>query len=191
MSLTEYCDLEQCEEWRAIPGCDGYEVSDLGRVRSYRAHGGNRGGRMVAAPRLKTTRRHNTGYLSVVLQAELGRSQAYPVHVLVAAAFLGPRPDRMQVAHRDGDKMNARLDNLRYATARENAQDKHLHGTTSRGEMNGNRKLTQDQVQQIVTQYRGGDLQKTLAVAFGISQSQVSNIVRGASWSHLRAGGAA
>jgi hypothetical protein len=179
------------EEWRAVPGHEGYEVSNLGRVRSYRAHGGNRGGRQVKTPRIKTTRRHNTGYSSVVLQAELGRSQAYSVHVLVAAAFLGPRPEGYQVAHFDGDKMNARLDNLRYATPVENAQDKHRHGTTCHGEAGGNTKLTTAQVQEIVARYGAGELQRELAARFGISQSQVSNIVRRASWSHLNLEGVA
>lgn len=179
------------EEWRAIPGFAGYEVSNLGRVRSYRAHGGNRGGRMVAEPRMKTTRRHGNGYLFVVLQADLGKARPQAVHTLVASAFLGPRPEGFQVAHADGDKMNARLDNLRYATPRENAQDKQRHGTTCRGESDGNSKLTASQVRQIIAHCQAGQRQKDVAQLFGISQSQVSNIVRGASWSHLNLGRAA
>lgn len=182
MSLIQY----NFEEWRAIPGHDGYEVSSLGRVRSYRARGGNRGGRLVGAPHIKKAHRHRgTGYLSVVLQADSNKSQRYPVHLLVAAAFLGPRPDGMQVAHGDGDKMNAALVNLRYATALENAQDKHLHGTTCRGETNGNRKLTDVQVREIRARYQTGELQVHLAKAYGICQSQVSNIVRAANWVHV------
>lgn len=174
------------EEWRPIPGHDGYEVSNLGRVRSYRAHGGNSGGRRIAEPRLKVTSRHKpTGYLSVVLQAELGRSQRYAVHVLVAQAFLGPRPAGYQVAHADGDKMNARRENLRYATAVENAQDKVGHGTVPVGQRNGNHKLTEGEVRELVARYRVGARQVDLADAFGISQSQVSNLVRRACWSHL------
>jgi hypothetical protein len=175
------------EEWRAVPGHDGYEVSNLGRVRSYRAHGGNRGGRLLDQPHMKATRRHNTGYLSVVLQVGLNKSQPYPVHILVASAFLGPRPEGLHVAHADGDKMNARLDNLRYATALENAQDKHRHGTTCRGETNTRAKITAAEVQRIIAAYATGQLQKDIAKEFGISQSQVSNIVRGAQWSHLGA----
>lgn len=186
MSLHILDDLEQ---WRAIPGHYGYEVSDLGRVRSYRAHGGNRSGeRLLDTPRIKAVHRHRgTGYLSVVLQGEPGRSHRRPVHALVAAAFLGPRPEGFQVAHADGDKMNARLDNLRYATPVENAQDKHRHGTTCRGETGGNSKLSEAQVREIRRRYQTGEFQISIAESYGISQSQVSNIVRAASWSHLDA----
>lgn len=184
MTLT-ILDVEQREEWRAIPGHDGYEVSDLGRVRSYRAHGGNRGGRLIETPRMKATRRHSTGYLTVVLQRGLGKSRPVAVHVLVAAAFLGPRPVGHQIAHKDGDKLNARLDNLRYATAIENAKDKVTHGTDPIGERNGNRRLTEPQVREIIARYRAGELQRELALAFGISQSQVSNVVRRERWPHV------
>lgn len=188
MALIELHDLEQGEAWKAIPGFEGYEVSDLGRVRSFRRHGG-RGRAITDSPRLKKTRPGSNGYLCVNLQKPDGNGcNKYAVHVLVATAFLGPRPDGMQVAHADGDRGNARLDNLRYATALENANDKHIHGTTSRGEAGGNSKLTEVQVLELRFRHDLGESQPDLAARFGISTSQVSNIVRGASWSHLRAG---
>lgn len=170
------------ELWRPIPGMRDYEVSSLGRVRSYRAHGGKK---RLRDPYLKTVRPNGRGYLSVVLQVHPGRSQAYCVHALVAAAFLGARPEGQQVAHADGNRLNARLDNLRYATPLENAQDKHRHGTTCRGESDGNSKLTEAQVGEIRERYRAGELQVRLAESFGISQSQISNIARVASWAYL------
>jgi DNA invertase Pin-like site-specific DNA recombinase len=85
-------------------------------------------------------------------------------------------------------KMNARLSNLRYATATENARDKRLHGTEPVGEGNGNRKLTAAQVEDIRGRYRTGERQLDIAKAYGISQSQVSNIVRAAHWAHLVVG---
>jgi hypothetical protein len=185
MTLTVHAKMEQREEWRAIPGHEGYEVSDLGRVRSYRAHGGNRGGLLVEKPRIKAAYRHNTGYLTVVLQADLGKSQPYAVHRLVASAFLGPRPSGKQVAHRDGDRMNAQLDNLRYATPLENAQDKRIHGTDTPGERNGTHKLTEVEVRQIRARYEAGERQKDLALAYGVCQQSISNVVRRIHWTHI------
>lgn len=182
VSLHIYKDLEQREEWRAVPGHSGYEVSSLGRVRSYRAHGGKR---RLAVPRLRTIRVGVNGYVQVGLQVASGQQKQFSVHSLVAAAFLGPRPEGHHVAHFDGDRANNHVSNLRYATPHENAQDKERHGTVLRGEDGANTKLTAQQVEEIRLRYLNGELQAPLALAFGISQSQVSNIVRHASWSHM------
>ncbi len=45
---------------------------------------------------------------------------AVNVHVLVAAAWIGPRPVGMHVNHKDGRKTNCRPSNLEYVTPSEN-----------------------------------------------------------------------
>lgn len=60
---------------------------------------------------------------------------------LVLLAFVGARPDGMQVAHNDGNPLNNKLNNLRYATASSNQMDRVIHGTSNRGERNGMVKL--------------------------------------------------
>ena len=42
------------------------------------------------------------------------------VHSLVALAFIGPRPEGMEVNHKDCDKQNNALNNLEYVTHGEN-----------------------------------------------------------------------
>jgi DNA-binding XRE family transcriptional regulator len=186
MTLHTFDNLEQDESWRAIPGFEGYEVSNLGRVRSFRRHGG-RGRGLVRAPRIKKTHVAATGYLCVTLQKPDGnRCSKYPVHTLVAAAFLGPRPDGMQVAHADGDKQNARLDNLRYATALENAEDKRRHGTDTPGERNGMHKLTDDAVREVRRLRSRGLSQRELAERFGVSRSAIQFVLNGQHWSHVK-----
>jgi len=184
-ALIEYAELEQGgETWRPIPGFEGdYEVSNLGRVRSYLAWGGSKTHKSI--PSIKKPRIGSNGYLRVMLQQGRGRTNAYHVHALVAAAFLGPRPTGLEVAHRDGDRSNASLENLRYATKSENAQDRRSHGTYPIGEVNGNHKVTEAQVMQIRARYQSGERQSDIAHTFGISSSQVSNIVRNAAWSHV------
>jgi hypothetical protein len=99
------------ENWRPIPGRAGYEVSDLGRVRSI--------DRLVmklacdgpAPHRLKgrvlkpgpTSR----GYLTVGLPGGTAL-----VHRLVLTAFSGECPDGFEAGHRNGDKTDNRLANL-------------------------------------------------------------------------------
>jgi hypothetical protein len=103
------------EEWRDIPGIEGYEVSSLGRVRT--------------KPKiLKPYLNPSNGYLTI----RLGRRQFNgPIHRLVCLAFHGPPPqERMDVAHGDGRKLNNRAENLRWATRAENFKDAVAHGTT-------------------------------------------------------------
>jgi transposase-like protein len=124
------------ENWRPIPGRDGYEVSDLGRVRSVDRIGTRRlrdGRTVLANLKGRLLKRHvlGTGYLLV----RLGQGQAY-VHHLVLEAFVGPRPAGHQAAHGDGDRRNASLANLRWATPKENAADMLLHGTRLFGTRN-------------------------------------------------------
>lgn len=186
MTLTTYAELEQEEVWRAIPGFEGYEVSSIGRVRSFRRHGG-RGRGINKMPRLKSLHVASTGYLCVTLQKPDGdRCSKYPVHTLVAATFLGPRPKGMQIAHFDGEKTNARVDNLRYATASENAADKRRHGTHTAGERNGMHKLTDDSVREIRHLHSKGVMQKDLAHKFGVSTSAIEFVVNGRNWTHVK-----
>lgn len=186
MSLHILEDIEQPEEWRAIPGHEGYEVSDQGRVRSFRKHGGVGRG-LVTKPRLKKTHPNSVGYLAVTLQKPDGnRCSSYHVHALVAAAFLGPRPAGMQVAHADGNRANSRLDNLRYATPLENAADKRIHGTQPVGEQNARHKLTDGDVRSIRALRKQGALQRELAARFGVSISAIQFVLNRRNWSHVR-----
>jgi hypothetical protein len=116
------------EIWRSIAGRPGYEVSDLGRVRSLdRVVTKMQRGRPVQhrlRGRVLRQGRTRGGYLTVSLA---GRS--VHVHRLVLEAFVGPCPAGRQAAHRDGNKLNNSVGNLRWATPRENNADKLRHGT--------------------------------------------------------------
>ena len=123
------------EEWRAIPGYEGlYEVSSEGRVRSLdrvisctRSDSAGPFGRDLQGRELKQST-DRTGRLSVNLSRN-GRARKRRVHTLVAEAFVGPRPEGLEVCHGDGDPSNNRVSNLRYGTASENWADRKLHGT--------------------------------------------------------------
>lgn len=106
------------EQWRQVPGVSpAYEVSDLGRVRSLKRYAGTNL-RVLATPL------DSRGRPSVCIDRKARR-----VHQLVALAFLGPRPEGMEVRHLDGDMTNNRLSNLAYGTHAENIADQVRHGT--------------------------------------------------------------
>ena len=113
------------ERWLPVNGYEGfYEVSDLGGVRG-RRRTGSKGGPLKP----RSTR---FGHLFVTLCAiDVGYEprQEY-VHRLVAAAFIGPCPEDMEVRHLNGNPGDNRLANLAYGTHAENMQDMMQHGTS-------------------------------------------------------------
>lgn len=109
----------QNEIWRPIPGHDDYFVTNLGRVISYK-YG-------MIRPLAQT--RTRAGYAKVGLYGGPGVRRETLVHILVAEAFLGPRPEDHEVRHLDGNPRNSHLFNLAYGTPAENAADKMEHGT--------------------------------------------------------------
>ena len=117
------------EQWRDIPGHPGYQVSDHGRVRSLdrtitTANGQVR--RLKGRAMRATLNQH--GYPFVDLRNQ-GKRRVRTVHSLVAEAFIGTRPEGMEVCHNDGNKTNNHVDNLRYGTRSDNTLDKVRHGT--------------------------------------------------------------
>ena len=91
------------EIWMPIFGCEGYEVSKIGSVRSLDyLHTGK-------AKILKPQKTHN-GYLQVYLYKD-GKLKGFKVHRLVWEAFNGPIPEGMQVNHLNEDKTDNRLEN--------------------------------------------------------------------------------
>lgn len=106
------------EQWRPIAGFPDYEVSDLGRVMSLKL--GRQG---VMRPSTA-----GKGYRALMLRNSTGPHRFY-VHRLVAAAFVGPCPEGMEVRHLDGNKLNNAVRNLTYGTPSENNFDRVRHGT--------------------------------------------------------------
>lgn len=151
---TEYENLSECrtynslaglneewedvpeEEWRAIPGYEGYyEVSSLGNVRSLdkeikanlvNNEYVNRTGRILKQKEVK-------GYKTVSLCVDY-EATTWRVHRLVAMAFI-PNPDsKPQVNHIDGNPSNNCVNNLEWCTAKENQwHRRNILGKTSNG----------------------------------------------------------
>jgi hypothetical protein len=139
--------------------------------------------------RLHIARRPSHAYLGVNLatQATPPVKRLHYVHVLVLTAFVGPRPSRHhEAAHRDGDGINNRLSNLRWATYAEQHADKVRHGRALWGEAAPTAKLTAVQVKRMRRAYAaGGVTQRALADEYGVSRPAVELIVQRKRWKHI------
>lgn len=111
------------EQWRAAVGFEGvYEVSDYGRVRrvgkAHRSGAGRGGGARIG--RVLRDQHGGNDYRVVFLWVG-GRQYGRLVHVLVADAFLDPRPSpKHEVNHIDGVKAHNHVHNLEWVTRSEN-----------------------------------------------------------------------
>lgn len=118
--------MSEPEEWRPIPGYEGfYQVSNLGRVRSLSrvtCYGRKMRGRILRQAV------HPSGHLSVNLCADRSHRKG-KVHQLVLFAFVGPPPPNCEALHGDGNPANNRIDNLTWGTRSENLLDAVRHGT--------------------------------------------------------------
>ena len=90
-----------------------------------------------------------------------------------------------QCRHLDGVKANNNLGNLVWGSAQENAEDRALHGTTARGKRQGLARLTEEDIPEVRRRAAGGESQRSLARAFGVSQPAISYAVRRETWAHV------
>lgn len=118
------------EEWRAIPGYEGfYEASNLGRVRSLDREYVRRDGiRTRRKGKVLTPTINTYGRRQVYLCLPGEKQNPQLVHRLVLQAFVGPCPDGMEACHWDDDHTNNRLDNLRWDTRVNNYRDRERNG---------------------------------------------------------------
>lgn len=121
------------ERWLPVVGFEGwYSVSEQGRVRSEsRVITRSNGVKVNWSERMMRSHPGDAGYPTLTLQRP-GRVRKCRVHSLVAEAFIGPRPDGLEVLHWDGDPANCCLSNLRYGTHAENGRDTRRYRTHCR-----------------------------------------------------------
>ena len=167
------------ENWKPVVGYEGlYEVSDQGRVRSYRRCSKYSKERQ---PKLLAGNKKWTGYIEIQLYDGYGNKKYSPAHRLVAEAFI-PNPDgKPEVNHKNGIRDDNRAENLEWVTCSENHKHafKELHKEHSRstkGKASKNRKLTYEQAESIRADCRQGT---EIAKEYGVSTSIVYNIKHG------------
>lgn len=171
------------EVWKTISGHPGYEVSCRGRVRSVhgiivRSNGANltRNGRILK-PQIRQ------GYERV----RLGHGPYLTVHSLVAAAFIGERPDGLQVNHINHRRDDNRVENLEYVTPSKNVKSAvDFYGRIyPTGQSHPMAKATEQQIRESYKLLASGKTLAEVSKAVGISATSIQAAALGRSWKHL------
>lgn len=172
------------QEWKEIPGWPAYRISNDGRLQTCSNHGG-------LATQIWKDKKPTVdadGYLRTSLHHRK-RSVFTGIHDLVLIAFGGPRPPGKSMAlHRNGNRQDNRIENLRWGFGDDNARDRDEHGNTARHERHGNAKLTWADVHEIRRLKEQGLVSvQQIATAFSVSKKCVLNIVHNRTWIESKA----
>ena len=182
-------ELLEGEEWRPVVGLEGeYEVSNMGRIRSLDRVLIDKNGRsMRYRGKLLTPRKlgrpkgnTNTSYRYVYA----GKRNNQLVHVLVAEAFIGPRPERHDVMHINGLRDDNRASNLRYGSRSENLRSTHLYGGRTAGQ-----KMDAQTVLEIRKRKQNGESGHQIARELNLSSSAINRAANGSTYKWLKEDG--
>ena len=111
------------EEWRPIEGYPCYQVSNLGRVKSFRN---------PKKPKILRGKTNNSGYMIVSLTkgdkwGSGEKATTHRIHKLVADAFIPNPENKCHIDHIDTNTMNNAVSNLRWCTPKENSNNPITH----------------------------------------------------------------
>jgi len=162
-------------ETKQLPGLSRYTFRSDGDVIS---HWGRE-------PKTLTGGHDKDGYRKFVLIDDMGARRYVRRASLICAAFHGPRPKGKEVRHIDGSRTNDAPANLSWSTHAENCADKAWHGTSQKGGINGNAKLTEDQAKAAKIKIAQGDSCVKIAREFGVNRSTIFNIKYGKTWAWI------
>lgn len=125
------------------------------------------------------------GYFTVKICNEDG-SFGKKVHRLVLETFVGPCPLGMEACHFDGNRQNNRLENLRWATSKENnLTDKLRQGRLAYGEKMPNAKLNEMKIRVARHLNTMGWSWQKIADFYGVSETPIYKAAKGATWKHV------
>lgn len=164
----------EAERWLPVVGFNGYEVSNLGRVRSYLRQGAR--GFIHSQPVMLATHLNTSGYHCLSLMKQGGGYIKKAVHRLVAIAFHADTyKPHLEVNHKDSNRANPRASNLEWVTRKENC----LHA--SRFGYGAKAKLSDDVKERVRNLCIAGESCRSLVKRFKVSTKYIARLSRQAS----------
>lgn len=158
-----------------IPNHPGYAVTETGEVWSCRRRG--------RGPEYNSTWHHVKGSVSLrgymIVQIRYRKKMTIRyVHQLVLETFVGPRPDKTECCHADGDRTNNRLENLRWGSRQDNIIDAIFHETRPH-------KIPNTEVSIIRQLHYSGQSLKQIANQYSVTKQAIWLIVKGKNRQHI------
>lgn len=157
--------------WKLIAN-GNYKISDAGEIRRVTPAHGTHPGKLIR-PNVSGKLR----YPAVTLAIDTNRPKRFPVHILVATAFLGPCPPGHEVNHKDGNKMDYRLSNLEYLTYSANKQHAFQLGLSKKGQESVLCLYDDAVLREIRAAYMAGLKRGQLMERYGISKSHLYRVL--------------
>ena len=126
--MSDWEDLKDYEGW--------YQINRDGQIRNIKAGKG----RLIGKIKMPSPVRNN--YLQTLLTKD-GKGKRYYIHRLLGIQYI-PNPDnKPEIDHIDRNPMNNSIDNLRWATTKENANNR-ITNLNNRHQNNNNQNNSND-----------------------------------------------
>jgi hypothetical protein len=165
------------EQWRPVPEFEGlYSISNLGRLRRDCPAPGARAGSILRA---------RGKYLGCALRKD-GKTYERKIHQLVAAVFIGPCPQGMQVNHKDANRKNNVSGNLEYTTPLENTRHAIGLGLHGKGVLCHHATLDNRRVLEIRHRLATtNDSHSAIAADYNVCRETITQISNRKTWTHI------
>lgn len=181
--MLELNKLYNMEIWKDIKGYEGiYQVSNYGKVKSLDRAIWMEINNCFGKFKSNLLKQENgaNGYPKVVL-CKNNLPKTYLVHRLITIAFIPNPYNKPEVNHKNGIKIDNRLENLEWVTLSENHTHAYKIGLQKAyGENNGRAKLNSFQVR--VIRKSKDSTGRELSVIFNISEQVICQILKNKIW---------
>jgi hypothetical protein len=164
------------EIWKDIKEFGGYQISNLGRVRTF----WNNARKLTDKPKIRKDN-WKDGYNQMVFKKD-GKAYARYVHRLQAEAFIDNPNNLPTVDHIDRNSKNNIVSNLRWASYKIQVENSNVPF----GERTGSSKLKDFDIPEIKRLVASGMKKKDVAKKYNVGTTTINKVVNGNNWTHIK-----